>query len=71
MTQLQFMQRLSATKTQAAYKAALDTLKAENGGDYPDWYYGAVVASGFANAKAHQFHPTMTGNVAELEARKL
>lgn len=71
MTQFDFVKKLGKTKTQDAYNAALDELKAEHGGGYPDWYYGAVVASGLANAKAHQFHPTMKGNVAELEAQKL
>lgn len=52
MTQLEAMRKLAATKTPAAYDDVVAEIKAEHGGQFPEWYHAAIILSGFAHAKS-------------------
>lgn len=48
MNEAQTVALLESSTSAAEWNAHLDKIKAAHGGDYPDFWYGAVVASGLA-----------------------
>lgn len=66
MTKDQAVRMLVNSKTLKEYNAVLDLVKAENGEEYPDWYWPAVVLSGLSQTKATQFAADVGETTAAL-----
>lgn len=55
MTRDQAKQLFPNALTRENWDALCDQAKRENGGQYPDWWYETIIASGLADRKTQEF----------------
>jgi len=53
-------QALRDAKTEEEWNGVIDEVKKANNGDYPDWWYEDIIASGVVDAKAATFLNPLT-----------
>lgn len=44
----EWLEKLAATKSSSEWNRVCDQVKAAHGGEYPDWWWAAVMQSGLA-----------------------
>jgi len=60
MEHKEFVKRLLEISSRDEWNILARQVKAENGGQYPDWWYPKIIQSGFADAILSEFGASTT-----------
>lgn len=59
MTREDYVRKFEDAGSEREWNALLSAMKGEHGGQYPDWWYGAMIATGIVDRKAREFGAEM------------